>query len=197
MRLTEQFLDVLDPVRDIHVAGLLSSMARALARGSPVDAEPIDRAPNGAIRRSGPLMLPTRHDFAVRATRRTMLRRVEGAPSLRFIPMIAAVTDVMDARIAPFDWGAAAIEARCGATAPDWTALRRWYLEWFQPRFGEESPDLLGVAHGIEGPAPVEGGWRFTVDLGSCSVRGFIAMLTAFGQSGCAEIRVGETEGAI
>ena len=75
--------------------------------------------------------------------------------------------------------------------------MRRWFLEWFQARFGEESPDLLGVAHGVEGPVASGSGWRFTVDLGSTSVSGFIAMLEAFGQTGCARIAVGETEDAL
>jgi hypothetical protein len=103
----------------------------------------------------------------------------------------------MTARVAPFDWSAVPVRLRRARGAPDWTPVRRWYLEWFQARYGEESPDLLGVVHGLDGPVQDRDGWSFSVDLGSASVAGFAAMLAAFARTGCAEIRVGETEAAI
>jgi hypothetical protein len=126
-----------------------------------------------------------------------MMLRVPAQTVLRFAPVSAPISDVAAVRIAPFCWGATVIQAGAAAGRPNWTPVRRWFLEWFQSRFGEESPDLLGVAHAIEGPAATGGGWRFTVDLGSTSVAGFIAMLEAFGQTGCARIDVGETEDAL
>jgi hypothetical protein len=122
---------------------------------------------------------------------------VPGVAALRFTPISGAVENHAAVRIAPFSWSATEIVTRCPAGAPNWTPLRLWFLEWFQARYGEESPDLLGVVHAIDGPAPAPGGWRFTVDLGSASVAAFTAMLSAFSQTGCAEISVGETEGVV
>lgn len=199
MRLTEQIADLLEPVRDVYVADLLAAQAEALGKGADVDAEPVDRDGAGHIRRFPPLVLPVRHDFAIRRDDVTRLKRVPGVSALRFDPIVAPVSDVVSARIAPFNWGAVVVHAEAAhgggaASQPDWTPLRRWFLEWFQARFGEESPDLLGVVHRLSGPDPDGTGWRFTVDLGSCSVRGFLAMLDALAASGCADIRIGETQ---
>ncbi len=203
MRLTDAFNDVLEPVRDIYIAELLADMAHALEAGDDVEAEPMRREADGRIARLPGLSLPMRHDFALRRSADARLypklfHRTRGSAALRFAPIVETVSDFAAARIAPFNWGAAEIALRASAgRAPDWTPLRLWYLEWFQPRFGEESPDLLGVTHRLSGPTPEGGGWRFTVDLGSCSVRGFAAMLSALAHAGCADIRIGETEDAL
>ncbi|MGF1658464.1 MAG: hypothetical protein ACFCUS_03490 [Rubrimonas sp.] len=198
MRVTDEMLDLLEPVRDLCVADLLAGMGEALNDGGEVDAEPVDRDADGHIRRAPPLNLPRRHDFSVRAHGATILRRTSGRAALRFAPVTTAVDDRAAARIAPFDWAAADIHLVWdGPGAPDWTPLRRWYLEWFQARFGEESPDLLGVVHALHGPRADAAGWRVTVDLGSCSVRGFGAMLAALARAGFRDIRIGETEDAL
>ena len=198
MRVTDEMLDLLEPVRDLCVADLLASMGEALAEGGEVDAEPVDRDADGRIRRAPPLNLPQRHDLALRRTGRSTTRSAAASPGLRFAPVTAEVADGAAARIAPFDWAAAEIHvATDGLRAPDWTPLRRWYLEWFQARFGEESPDLLGVVHALHGPRPDGSGWSFTIDLGSCSVRGFAGMLAALARAGCSEIRIGQTEDAL
>ncbi len=197
MRVIGQLSDVLEPVRDIYVSALLESMARELGRGSDIDAEPVDRDVDGRIRRRQPLDLPSRYDLRVTRAGRSLMMRVPAETVLRFAPVSAPISDVAAVRIAPFCWGSTVIHAASAAGRPNWTPVRRWFLEWFQARFGEESPDLLGVAHAIEGPVATGGGWRFTVDLGSASVSGFLAMLEAFGETGCARINVGETEDAI
>lgn len=197
MRLNPELADVLEPVRDIHVAGLLELMARELTLGADVEAEPVDRGADGRIRRHPPLDLPRRHDLRVAREGRVLTLRAPNHATLRFAPIDHAISDVSSLRIAPFCWGAVTLLARGAAGAPNWTPVRRWFLEWFQARFGEESPDLLGVAHAVDGPVAEKDGWRFTIDLGSASVAGFLAMVDAFGQTGCAEIRVGETEDAL
>lgn len=190
----ERLRDLLDPVRDVYVAELLETLARELDRGGEVEAETPERDVDGRMTRRGPLRLPSRVDLSVARAGRTLPLRALGRVALRFEPMVCAIDDVTRLSIMPFCWCACEVRAFRGAGGPNWTPLRRWYLEWFQPRFGEESPDLHGVVHHLDGPREEPGGWRFTVDLGSASVAGFAAMLEAFGQSGCAEIRVGETE---
>ena len=195
--LPERLRDVIEPVRDIHVAALLETLARELDRGSEVEAEPLARDVDGRIRRDGPLGLPRRLDFRVTREGRTLPRRARSGAGLRFEPFCCAIDEVARLRIAPFAWSAAEVRVFRGAGGANWAPVRRWFLEAVLPRFGEESPDLLGVAHRLEGPVEEPGGWRFTVDLGSASVAGFAAMLEAFAQSGCAEVRVGETEGVV
>jgi len=197
MRPGHDFTDVLEPVRDLHVAGLLELMARELTLGADVEAEPVERDADGRIRRRPPLSLPRRHDLRVTREGRVLNLRAPCHSALRFTPIERALSDVSSLHVAPFCWGAVTLLARGAAGAPNWTPVRRWFLEWFQARFGEESPDLLGVAHAIDGPTPERDGWRFSIDLGSASVAGFVAMAEAFGQTGCAEIRVGETEDAL
>lgn len=189
----EVLSDVLDPVRDLHVSGILQSMAEALESGADVEPEPMDREVGGRLRRSGPLGLPGRRDLRIARAGRVVLRRTGAEPILSFAPLTVALSDVASAQIGPFGWGAAPVRLAGAAGAPNWVPLRRWYLEWFQPRFGEESPDLLGVVHGLDGPHPDGRGWRYSVDLGSASVAGFAAMLDALSVTGCARIAVGET----
>jgi hypothetical protein len=192
--LGDRLRDLLEPVRDVYVAELLETLARELERGGEVDAEPFERDPDGALRRSGPLMLPARSDFRVTRGGRTLARRAPGAGAVRFEPLTGAIDDVATLRIMPFSWCAAEVRAFRGAGGPNWAPVRLWFLEAVLARFGEESPDLSGVVHRITGPTPEPGGWRFTVDLGSASVACFAAMLEAFARTGCAEVRVGETE---
>jgi hypothetical protein len=197
MRLNEAIADLLEPVRDLYVSELLETMAAELDAGARVDAEPVDRDGDGRVRRRPPLDLPMRHDLRITRGDRALNRRVPGESGLTFRPLTADVNDVAAVRIAPFNWGACDVRAQGAAGRPNWTPVRLWFLEWFQARFGEESPDLLGVVHRLEGPIDEPGGWRFTIDLGSSSVGGFAAMLAAFGQTGCARIEVGETEDAL
>lgn len=196
MRARDDIADLLEPVRDLYVSELLNGLAEALGSPGEVDAEPVDRDADGRIRRHAPLDLPMRHDLRVCANGRAVMRRIPGRNGLDFSPQTLRIGDFGAARIAPFNWGAADIRIAGAPGVPNWTPIRRWYLEWFQARFGEESPDLLGVVHALGGP--VEGGssWRMTIDFGSASVSCFAALLDAFANTGCAEVRIGETEEA-
>ncbi|MFN3613398.1 MAG: hypothetical protein ACK4WC_02400 [Rubrimonas sp.] len=184
--------DVLEPVRDLHVSAILHAIAEALDSGAEVDPEPVDRDAEGRMRRSGPLGLPSRSDLRVTKGGRTLLRKATSEPALPFAPRSLLLSDGASARIGPFGWGATPVRLTGAPGAPNWAPLRRWYLEWFQPRFGEESPDLLCVVHALDGPHVDGRGWRYDVDLGSASVMGFRAMLEALSVSGCARIAVGE-----
>jgi hypothetical protein len=194
MRLIAELGDILEPVRDLYVSAILETMAVELRRGADVDAEPVDRDADGHIRREGALNLPSRHDLRVVRDGRTLMLKVAGETSLEFRTFSAPVSDCATIDVGPFCWGGLTVRVRQAAGQPNWTPLRHWFLEAFQARLGEESPDLLGVAHGLSGPFPDGDGWRFEVDLGSASVPGFIAMIEALGQTGCARIAVGACE---
>jgi hypothetical protein len=196
MRLTEHLPDLLTPVRDLYVAAILETLADELGKGAEVDAEPVDRDGEGRVRRKGRLDLPSRHDLKVGRGGRALMRRVKCDQELDFRPVTAVMEDLAAVQIAPFRWCEVTVHARGARGKPNWLPLRRWYLEWFQARFGEESPDLLGVVHSLDGPHEEAGGWRFTVDMGSSSVACFSGLLEALAQSGCTEIRIGEIASA-
>ena len=192
-RFGDTLRDLLAPVRDLHVAALLEALARELERGGDVEVEPMERGADGLLRRASPLRLPSRADLRVTRSGRTLHPRVETARTVCFEPLAGALDDLTWLRVTPFDWGGAEVLALRGPGGANWTPLRLWFLEWSLPRFGDESPDLLGAAHSLQGPWEDAEGWRFRVDFGSASVAGFEAMLAALTQSGCAEIHVGET----
>jgi hypothetical protein len=181
--------DVIEPVRDLGVAALLELLASTLDKGGEVEAEPIARDRDGHMLRFGALSLPSRHDVV--SAKLGALVQPDG-PLLPFRTLSTPLGGRRMARIAPFRWSAAPMRLRRGSTTPDWIHARRWFLEWFQPRFGEESPDLSCVTHKLDGPQTDGDGFRFTVDLGSAPVSGFLAMIEAFGRCGCADLAIGE-----
>lgn len=187
--MTVRIEDVVSPVRDVSVAALLETLARALESGGEADAEPIARTAEGKPMRFGTLSLPWRHDVV--SARLGPLVQPDG-PLLPFRTLTTPLGGRARARIAPFRWCAAPIRLRRGGATPDWEPVRRWHLEWLQARFGEESPDLHCVTHKMDGPKADGDGWRFTVDLGSASVEGFLAMIEAFGKCRGADLAVGE-----
>jgi len=191
--LGERLRDHLEPLRDVYVAELLQTLARELERGGDVEVEPLERTPDGALKRSGGMALPSRGDFRVTRNGRTLPLRAGGCGPILFDPITDAVDDLARIRVSPFLWCAAEVRVLRGSGGPNWAPVRRWMLESLLPRYGDESPDLLGVVHRLDGPTEDTGGWRFRVDLGSASVGVFAAMLEAFAATGCAEIQVGET----
>ena len=193
MQPRDSLAEIVGPVRDLHIAEILEALGQQLDAGAVVDAEPVDRDAEGRVSRAPPLNLPRRRDLRARRAGRVMMLHAPSARRISFAPVSFPLTGGAEARVAPFHWGAVAVRVGRPSGQPDWAPLRLWFLEWFQARFGEESPDLLGVAHAIEGPVQDGDGWRFTVDLGSASVACFDAMLEAFGRTGCADVRVGET----
>lgn len=188
----DNLIDVLAPVRDIYVAALLETIAAELGAGADIDPEPVVRDENGRIRRSGVLDLPKRYDLRVGRGATSVMRTVENARWLSFEPIHGRVADITDVSIGPFSWNETSIRLQRAAGWPNWQPLRRWYLEWFQARFGEESPELLGVLHSLDGPVDESGVMRLTIDLGSASTGCFSAMLDALVHSGCTDISVGE-----
>lgn len=192
-RFGDSLRDLLAPVRDLHVAGLLEALARELDRGGDVEIEPLLRGADGLLRRPPPLNLPERADMSVTRAGRTLRPRIETRCAIAFEPVAGALDDLTWLRVTPFDWGAAEVLALRGPGGANWRNLRLWFLEWLTPRFGDESPDLLGAVHRLAGPWEDPAGWRFRVDFGSAPVETFEAMLAALTRCGCAEIHVGQT----
>jgi hypothetical protein len=183
--------DLLEPVRDEAVGELLQALAGALGRGDDVATEPVKRDTARRVVREGPLALPRRGDLAVTANGRTINRRVETPYMLEFAPLSVTLDNGFSAEVNPFHWEAAVVTVETGQRTPNWTPVRLWFLEYFQPRFGDLAPDLEGTLHAMTGPERVPAGLRFTVDFGSAPVAAFGAMVAAFSETGCSRIRIG------
>lgn len=202
-RLDARLVDVLEPVRDIAVGEILETLARSLDRGFDVRAEPKHRTRDGAVAREGRLALPRRGDLLVLHGDGALTRHVSTETLLPFEPVTIVEPDGFVCVLTPFRWDRAVVTVEAGgddveaqdraeAADPDWSPVRRWYLEWFQSRFSEEAPDLDGALHRLTGPETRERGWRFEIDFGSAPVEAFADMVEAFAHTGVARIRVGE-----
>lgn len=186
--------DLLESVRDIAVGELLEALARALETGADVTMEPKLRDTEGFITREGALKLPRRGDLEIDRNGRKLVKRVECPQNLPFAPIVVPAPNGFVARVAPFHWEAAEIIAEGTARQPNWGPVRLWFLEWFQSRYSEVSPDLDGAVHALSGPAPHREGWRFVVDFGSAPVDAVVSLIGAFAETGCQRIRIGRSE---
>jgi len=187
----ERLNDLLDPVRDQSVGALLQALAGELDSGAEVTPEPVERDAEGRVSRHGVLSLPRRADLVVTREGRSLIRRVADPATPQFEPLCLVAEGGFTTTISPFCWEEVDLFVECRRTPPDWTPLRRWYLEWFQSRFGDLAPDLEGAVHALTGPAETPGGFRLVVDFGSAPVAAFTAMLSAMEETGALRLRVG------
>jgi hypothetical protein len=182
----------LGPMRDLHVADLLERMARAIDSGADVAPEPLARSRVGALMRTARLHLPFRRDLAVAAAARMLHPRIDTPLYPTADPRPTAIcAGAFALNVTPFQWQAAEVRLMGGgADAFNWAALRLWFLEWTQPRKGDESPDLLGVAHSLSDPETIPGGARLRIDFGSAPVECVSELLDAL-------VRTGADSGAL
>lgn len=188
---TDALLDRLaEMARSRVVGGILEVMAAEMAAGADILAEPELRDAAGRVMRSGPLGLPSRSDLAVIREGRTSLRRVDGgpAPSGRSIAIVAGGGFL--AEVVPFRWDDVRLALYAKRREPDWTPLRRWFLEWFQTRHCEAAPDLLGSVHSMDGPRPDGHGWLFSADFGSAPAGCLNHLIAAVPQTGAVRLRI-------
>lgn len=187
----EALAEKLAGIREMTLAALLEAQADAISDGDEVEPEPIRRDPLGRIRRDGPLRLPSRGDLGVTRGDRTVIRQVESPPGPVFKPFAAFTAPDYSAEIRPFAWNRAVLDMRTKQARPEWTALRHWFLEWFQARPNDLLPELGGALHRLQGPWRAPGRWRAVVDLGSASTNSIPVLIAAISQSGCARLRIG------
>ena len=187
----EALAERLSTIREETCAALLRALATSLNDGAEVEAEPIHRAPDGAVLREGRLDLPRRGDLAVTRDGRTLVRQIESPPAQDFKPFVAFSDTDFSAEIQPFSWDHAVLDMRTAQAQPSWTAFRHWYLEWFQSRPTDLSPELAGAIHRLQGPWRAPGRWRAILDLGSAPTASIAVLIAAISQSGCARLRIG------
>lgn len=193
-RLDSRLADLLGPVRDVTVGGLLEALARRLDSGAEVEAEPMLRDAEGKVQRDGALLLPRRGDLGLRLPDRKLIERIESPDRLSFAPVTLVEADGFVTTLAPFRWDAAAIVVETAQLRPNWAPIRRWFLEWFQSRYADVAPDLAGAVHSLAGPEKAGMRWRFTADLGSAPIDCVSDLIGAFVATGASRIHIGETE---
>ncbi|MFT4793065.1 MAG: hypothetical protein ACJAW4_001814 [Paracoccaceae bacterium] len=176
----------LGPMRDLHVSDLLERMARGLDSGADVTAEPLARTQDGAMARTRRLHLPFRRDLAITSQARVLHPRIDTPLDPTAAPGITALcTGAFSLNVTPFQWQAAELRLMGGdMDAFVWAPLRLWFLEWTQPRRGDESPDLLGVVHSLSDPETIPGGARLRIDFGSSPVDCVGELLDALSRTG-------------
>lgn len=187
----EILAEKLAAIREVTLAALLEAQAEAITEGLEVEPEPIRRDAQGRIRRDGPLKLPSRGDLGVTGNGRTAIRQIEGPPGPVFKPFTAFTAPDFAAEMQPFAWDRAVLDMRTSRAQPSWTALRHWFLEWFQARPNDLSPELCGAVHRLQGPWRAPGRWRAVVDLGSAPASCVAVLIAAVSQSGCTRLRIG------
>jgi hypothetical protein len=175
----------LGPMRDLHVSDLLERMARAIDAGSDVAPEPLARTPAGALARTRVLHLPFRRDLGVSSGARMLHPRIDTPLDPTADPRpIALCSGSFALRVTPFQWQAAELRLQGKAGALTWAPLRLWFLEWVQPRKGDEAPDLLGTVHSMSDPQDIPGGARLRIDFGSAPVDCVPELLDALARTG-------------
>ena len=177
--------------RDRAVSAILRAMARAIEAGAEVVPEPERRDAARRVVRTGPLDLPRRADFSIAQNGRTLFCRIESEAPDPGERVAVAVGESFLAEIGPFAWDALALEVEGGPAEPDWRPLRRWFLEWFQSRHADVTPELLGAVHTLDGPTRTAVGWAFTVDLGSAPPAALRELLVALSETGASRVRIG------
>ncbi len=180
-----------DP-RDRSVAAILEAMARALDAGAEVEPEPERRDAAGRVIRTGPLRLPYRADLSLSEGGRTLFCRIESRPAPPGNAAVVRTAEGFSAEVHPFRWEAAEVVIHATQEQPNWTPVRRWFLEWFQSRHTELAPDLVGAVHSLDGPRETPDGWIFTVDFGTAPSACVTEFVHAVAETGATSMRVGQ-----
>lgn len=193
MAAADMLEEVLAPVRESAISALLTAQARAIEAGAEIEPEPVRRDPAGKVKRQGRLGLPGRGDLSVTMDGRTLIQRVEARRVTAFPPMEVRTRSGFTGLIGPFRWEDAELrfEVRRGSN-PNWSPVRLWFLEWFQPRQTRLQPELAGVVHALEGPEEHGSGWQLHVDFGSAPVAAIAGLIEASAETGCAGLKIGQ-----
>lgn len=191
MAAADMLEEVLAPVRDSAISALLTAQARALEAGAEIETEPVRRDPAGKVKRTGRLGLPSRGDLSVTMDGRTLIQRVEARRVTAFPPIEVRTRSGFTGYIGPFRWEDAELRFEARGARPNWTPIRLWFLEWFQPRQSRLQPELAGVVHSIEGPDDRDGAWQIHLDFGSAPIAAVASLIETAGETGCARLKIG------
>ncbi|MEL6678057.1 MAG: hypothetical protein AAFQ51_05075 [Pseudomonadota bacterium] len=190
-RTQDVLLDILNPVRDIYLSRILEEMSAALDRDFVCKTDMPRRTHGGEMLRSGALNLPERYDLYTEHNGHPRAFDVEDGLQVRFDPVFTRLKNGAPVSISPFRWNALPIYVVVGDQGTDWQPVRHWFLEAFQPRFEDDTPEFHGVIHRCHGPVAKGSGWTFEVDLGSAPVDCLTDLLTALDACHATKVSLG------
>jgi hypothetical protein len=190
----ERLSEALAPLRRLHLSDLRERMAAAASSGAEITPEPWRRDPQGRTLRQGRLDLPSRHDFETEGGGRRLHPRVETPLEAEFPPFSAVAPMGFALDIRPFRWEAAELTLRLTHARPNWTPLRLWFLEFSQPTYCPDAPELLGVLHALHDPRPVGEGAALRIDFGSAPVHAVTALVAALSETGASGGRLADAD---
>ena len=191
MAATDMLEEILAPVRESAISALLTAQVRAIEAGAEIESEPVRRDPAGEVKRQGRLRLPSRGDLSVTMDGRTLIQRVEARRITAFPPVEVRTRSGFTGVIGPFRWEDAEIRFEPRGARPNWTPIRLWFLEWFQPRQTRLMPELGGVLHALEGPEDRDGSWQMHLDFGSAPIAAVASLIETAAETGCSGLRIG------
>ena len=183
---------LMEAPRDRAVGAILEGVARAIDAGADVIPEPERRDAARRVVRTGDLRLPRRADFSINKGGRTLFCRIESSPVPEGNSVVVRAGDGFIAEIEPFRWDQAEVTLYGEQERPNWTPLRHWFLEWFQSRHTDVSPELSGAVHSVDGPRRIPGGWTLTIDFGSAPPTCVTDLVHALAESGAERMRIGQ-----
>jgi hypothetical protein len=158
-----------------HYIAQLQNAARA---ASSVHLEPALRTSDGSLALEGMLSLPFRPDLVPKTGGPSIM--VDSTMRVQFEPWEHQVGSTRIS-VTPFIWDNAAVRLSGVTTEADWDPLRHWFLRRFdtEDRNPLNSEGFYGVVHFMSDPAPIAGGSKISIDLGSAPIECFDSLLDA------------------
>lgn len=181
----------LAPVRDTYLSHMFKELRQLRGDGREVTTELVARDETGAVIRDGVLNLPHRSDFSFDALIGKTRRNTKDADRFEFDAIELKLDDDVNLSIRPFSWNRLSLTFDADNDTKRLIRLRLWFLEWFQARHSENTEDLSGVVHAIDGPRKVGEMWNVTIDLGSAPTDAFIELIHVLASRGPRNIMFG------
>ncbi|QPH55718.1 hypothetical protein [Pontivivens ytuae] len=189
-RTGDHLTDVLQPVRDLNLARILEEIALATGQNYDCEADVAMREADGSLFRTGTMRLPRRRDIQAKKGARVFFFDVTDRHAVNFEPFNYDLPGGPSVHIKPFQWNDVSIRFVMQDDEPSWDPIRRWYLEAFQTRFDEDTPEFHGTVHSLVGPERIRGFWHIGLDLGSAPVESLRELLEVLGGMGAAKLQL-------
>ncbi len=189
-RTGDHLTDVLRPARDLNLARIMEEIALATEQNYDCEADVAMRQQDGSLLRTGPMRMPRRRDIQATKGARIFFFDVTDRQAVNFDPFHHEISAGPSVYIRPFQWNDVRIRFKLSEKQPRWDPIRRWYLEAFQIRFDEDTPEFHGAVHSIAGPEFIRGFWQIGLDLGSAPVESLRELLEVLGEMGAAQLQL-------
>ena len=184
-------INVIEPVRSLHLKNFEHQLKSAAKREENVRAEPVRRDENGQVVRDGVLNLPSRVDFSVEQPTGLKMSDIKTSKQLEFEPVDIKIDQKLDLTIFPFSWDEVHISFETGEDPKRLVRLRLWYLEWFQSRRTEIESAARQVVHSLRGPKNDGDIWHVCLDMGSAPAEALVELFSVLASRGVNRMTLG------